>query len=171
MPTPAYLYVKGIKQGDITNGAMSPQSVGSLAQDGHDKEALVLALRHEVNIPQDTRSGAATGQRVHNPVVITKVFDKSSPLLYKALVTNETLPEVTIKWYRPSTSADMEHYFTHKLENALVVDIKAVMPNCQDPSQAHFTHLEEISFAYQKITWTHVIGKTEHTDDWKTAVK
>jgi len=171
MPTPAYLYVKGKVQGEITKGAMSEESVATMAQSGHDNEALVLALTHDVNIPRDPRSGSPTGQRVHTPVIITKVFDKSSPLLYKALVTNEILSEVTIKWYRPSTSSGMEHYFTHKLEGATVVDIKAIMPNCQDPGQAHFTHLEEVSFAYEKITWTHVLGKTEQMDSWKTTIK
>jgi len=170
MPTPAYLSVKGSTQGDITSGAMTADSVANLSQSSHENEALVLAVRHDVKIPTDPQSGAPTGQRVHTPVIITKVFDKSSPMLYKALTNNEILDEVTIKWYRPTAASGMEHYFTHKLEKATVVDIKAFMPNCQDPSQAHFTHLEEVSFAYKKITWTHVIAKTEQSDDWTTAV-
>ncbi|WP_252724590.1 type VI secretion system tube protein Hcp, partial [Acinetobacter baumannii] len=38
-------------------------------------------FNHEVIIPRDPQSGQPTGQRVHKPVVITKVFDKASPLL------------------------------------------------------------------------------------------
>jgi len=49
-----------------------------------------------------------------------------------------------------------------------LVDIKSHMPNCQDPSQAHFTHLEEVSFTYRKITWTHEVSNTSSFDDWRS---
>jgi len=40
-----------------------------------------------------TRRPAGNGQRMHKPLVITKELDKSSPLLYNALVTNEAITE------------------------------------------------------------------------------
>ena len=107
---------------------------------------------------------------MHKPMVITKVFDKSSPLLYRALTTGEKLPTVELKWYRTSTQGTQEHYFTTKLEDAIITNIKARMPNCQDPGQAHFTHLEDISFTYRKITWTHEVGGTTGEDDWRAPV-
>jgi type VI secretion system secreted protein Hcp len=33
------------------------------------------------------------------------------------------------------------------------VDINAAMPSCQDPVQVHFTHPEEVSMTYRRITW------------------
>ncbi|MFT5134749.1 MAG: type VI secretion system secreted protein Hcp [Gammaproteobacteria bacterium] len=99
---------------------------------------------------------------------ITKIFDKSSPLLYQAMVTGESL-ECEISWYRNSLEdTEQEHYFTHLIEGAVVVDIKTIMPNCLDPSQKHFTHMEEVSFSYSTITWTHEIAGTEGNDDWRT---
>ncbi|NIO09326.1 MAG: type VI secretion system tube protein Hcp, partial [Deltaproteobacteria bacterium] len=61
---------------------------------------------------------------------------------------------------RTSKTGTQEHYFTIKLEDAIITGVTGRMPNCQDPDQAHFTHLEDVSFNYRKITWTHEIGAT-----------
>lgn len=169
MPTPAYLSITGVTQGPITQGAFTEESVGNVYQEGHEDEVLVEAFDHTVTVPTDPQSGQPTGQRVHKPLTVTKVFDKSSPLLYNALTSGERLTECKLKWYRTSTSGQPEHYFTITLEDAIITNIHAHMPNCQDPGHSHFTHLETISFSYRKITWTHEVGGTEGSDDWRTA--
>ena len=168
MPIPAYMTIEGVTQGLITEGALSEDSVGSLYQEDHEDQFLVQAFDHNIIIPRDAQSGQPSGLRVHKPLTITKIFDKSSPLLYQALVTGESL-SCTVEWFRTSSEGTAEHYFTHEIEGAVVVDIKAIMPNCQDPSQAHFTHLEEVSFSYSTITWTHEIAGTEGADDWRVS--
>jgi len=170
MPIPAYMTVTGTKQQNITQGALTKDSVGTLYKDDHKDEILVEAFKHTVTIPTDPQSGMTTGERVHRPVIVTKVFDKSSPMLYNALCTNE-LVDVEIKWFRPTQDAGIEHYFTTKLEQAKIIDITAYMPNCQDKNLAHFTHLEDISFSYAKITWRHEKASTEGTDSWREASK
>ena len=167
MPTPAYLTIEGVTQGKITEGAFTEDSVGNVYQEGHENEILVEAFNHTVTVPTDVQSGQPTGQRVHKPLTITKIFDKSSPLLYTALSTGERLNVCEIKWYRTSVSGTQEHYFTIKLEDAIITNISSYMPNCQDPSQAHFTHLEDVSFSYRKITWTHEKASTSGGDDWR----
>ena len=168
MPTPAYLSIKGKSQGNITSGTFTSDSVGNIYQEGHEDEILVQAFHHDVTVPTDPQSGQPTGQRVHRPLVITKVFDKCSPLLYRALCTGELLTECVMKFYRTSAEGSQQHYFTITLNDAIITSIKPHMPNCQDPSQAHFTHLEDVSFSYLKITWTHVVGSTEHMDSWRS---
>ncbi|CDI94901.1 secreted protein Hcp [Pseudomonas aeruginosa PA38182] len=121
---------------------------------------MVQGFNHEVIIPRDPQSGQPTGQRVHKPVVITKVFDKASPLLLAALTSGERLTKVEIQWYRTSAAGTQEHYYTTVLEDAIIVDIKDYMHNCQDPGNAHFTHLEDVHFTYRKITWTHEVSGT-----------
>ncbi len=167
MPTPAYLTIEGAKQGPITSGTFTEDSVGNIFQEGHEDEILVQAFKHQVIIPRDPQSGQPTGQRVHQPLTITKVFDKSSPLLYQALTSGERLNTCVLKWYRTSSSGTQEHYFTIELEDAIIVDIAAYMPNCQDPGLSHFTHLEDVSFTYRKITWTHEVAGTSGEDDWR----
>lgn len=167
MPTPAYLSITGENQGFITENNFTEASVGNIYQEGHENEILVEAFTHNIVLPRDPQSGQPTGQRVHQPLSITKVFDKSSPLLYNALTSGERLSVCEIKWYRTSAAGMQEHYFTIKFEDAIIVDIKARMPNCQDPGNAHFTHLEDVQFTYRKISWEHVGSNTSGEDDWR----
>jgi type VI secretion system Hcp family effector len=51
-----------------------------------------------------------------------------------------------------------------------IVDIQSRMPNCQDPDNAHFTHLEDVYFTYRKIVWTHEVSGTSGSDDWRSPV-
>jgi type VI secretion system secreted protein Hcp len=162
--------IEGAKQGPITQGTFTGESVGNIWQEGHEDEILVQAFSHKIIIPKDPQSGQPSGQRVHHPLVITKVFDKSSPLLYAALTSGERLTKCKIKWYRTSEQGVQEHYFTHELEDAMLTRIEALMPNCQDPGQSHFTHLEEVEFSYRKITWTHEVSGTSGSDDWRAPV-
>lgn len=171
MATPAYMSIKGKTQGLITAGAFTGESVGNTFQEGHEDQVMVQSMDHEVLIPRDPQSGQPTGQRIHKPVRVTKVFDKSSPLLQAALTSGELLEEVVISWYRTSATGVQEHYFTTQLEDAIIVNIRGYMHNCQDPSKSHFTHLEDVEFSYRKITWTHEVSGTSGSDDWRSPVK
>ncbi len=170
MATPAYMSVTGEKQGLITAGAFTADSVGNTYQEGHEDQVMVQAFTHDVIIPRDPQSGQPTGQRVHKPVSITKVYDKSSPLLQAALTSGERMSEIVIQWFRTSAQGTQEHYYTTKLEDAIIVAINNKMHNCQDPGNSHFTHLEEVQFTYRKITWTHEVSGTSGSDDWRSPV-
>lgn len=170
MPTPAYLSIEGETQGNMTENAFTEDSVGNVYQEGHENEILVQAFNHQVTVPTDVQSGQPTGQRVHKPLSITKVFDKSSPLLYVALTTGEKLTKCVLNWYRTSPAGQQEHYFTIELEDAIITNITSYMPNCQDEKNKQFTHLEDVSFSYRKITWTHEVGGTSGSDDWRSPV-
>ena len=170
MATPAYMSVTGTKQGLITAGAFTADSVGNTYQEGHEDQVMVQGFNHEVIIPRDPQSGQPTGQRVHKPLMITKIFDRSSPLIFSALTSGEMLTKCRLEWFRTSSSGAQEHYYTIELEDALIVDVSSRMPNCQDPNQSHFTHLEDVYFTYRKITWTHEVSGTSGSDDWRTPV-
>ncbi len=169
MPSPAYLSIQGTNQGLITSGAFTADSVGNVYQEGHEDEILVQAFDHTITVPTDPQSGQPTGQRVHKPLSITKVFDKSSPLLFTALSSGERLSKCELNWYRTNAMGKQENYYRIILEDAIITNIHSFMPNCQDPAMAHFTHLEEVSFSYRKITWVHVVSGTEGADDWRMA--
>ena len=170
MPTPAYMSITGNSQGNITEGANSVESMGNAYQSDHTDETTVQAFDHQVMIPRDPQSGQPSGQRVHMPFKVTKVYDKSSPKLFAALTSGERLSSVVIKWYRTSMTGRQEHYFTHELEDAVIVSIDANMPNCQDMNMKDFTHLEDISFTYRKITWTHEVSGVSGSDDWREPI-
>jgi len=135
--------------------------------EGRKDTILCQAFNHEVYIPRDPQTGLPTGKRVHNALIVTKVFDKGSPKLYQALATGERMSDVTMKYYRINPSGNEEHYFTIKLEDAIIVSIKPWIPNALDPARESFTHMEDVSFTYSKIIWTWEIDGVEAQDSWQ----
>jgi len=115
-----------------------------------------------VTIPTDPQSGQPTGQRVHKPLIVTKPHDRASPLLYNALTSGERLPRVLVRFYRLSAAGKTEDYFTTELEDAIVVDIQT--------RDAGAGMVEDVAFAYRKVTWSHVVGNTSGSDDWRAPV-
>ena len=101
------------------------------------------------------------------PLVITKMVDKSSPMLYVAMCRGERLTKCNLKFYRANAAGQQEHFFTIKLEEAIITEIEAYMPHCHDPAKVHFTNSEDISFAYRKISWTHEVESTSGEDEWQ----
>ncbi|MES2776392.1 MAG: Hcp family type VI secretion system effector [Bacteroidota bacterium] len=162
----AYLKLKGQKQGVIK---------GSVTQKGREGKIMVIAVSHEIVSPRDAASGQATGKRQHKPFTITKEIDKSTPLLYKALVSNENITTWELQFFRPSTmglpstGAEVNHY-TVVLTNAKIVDIKSTMLNNKNPELVKFAEYEEVAFTYQKIEWTWVVDGISASDDWEAPV-
>jgi prepilin-type processing-associated H-X9-DG protein len=50
--------------------------------------------QYSIVSPRDSASGLPTGKRQHKPMVITKEWDKATPLLMQALVSNENITEL-----------------------------------------------------------------------------
>ena len=167
MTTPAYLFIEGERQGAISSGAFTELSVGNIYQEGFEDNILVQSIDHTMTIPTDPQSGQPSGQRVHCPFVISKVVDKSSPLLCTAMTTGERLSKCEIRLYRTSAQGTQEHYYTIKLVDAIIVGISTSMPHAQNPSTAHLTHLETVSFSYRAIQWNHEACGTSGEDDWR----
>jgi type VI secretion system secreted protein Hcp len=148
----------GIRQGTID---------GSCDMRGREGTILVQEFHHEVMIPSDPQSGLPTGKRVHKPFRVCKFYDKSSPKLYQALVTGERLSDVHIDWYRINPGGEEEHYFTHRLEDAIITSIAPYMPNCLEAATEQYQHMEMVTFTYRKIVWTWIPDGIEAEDDWK----
>ncbi len=158
MPMPFYMTLEGVNQGNIE---------GSCDQTGREGTILCQAFEHNIAIPRDPQSGQPTGLRVHNPLTITKVYDKASPKLYKALCEGERMKSVNLKWYRIDPAGAEEHYFTVALEDAIVVGVHPNTPNCLDPQFASYGHMEDVSFTYRKIMWTWEPDGVAAEDDWR----
>ena len=157
MPIPAYAWFKGTKSGDMK---------GSVKMKGREGSSEVVEFDHGLHIPTDTKSGRLTGVRVHGPIKLIKSFDAASPLLYNACCTGETLAEVTVKWYAIDDQGEEKEYFLHKLNNARVAGVRAVMPNTKDPDKERYVHEEEVSLVYETIEWTYLDGNIKARDAW-----
>jgi len=170
MNNPIFMRVDGTRQGQITAGATTAASIGNAWQDGHTDEATVKGYTHNITIPRDPLSGQPSGQRVHSPVVVTKLLDKSSPLLMSALVTGERLDTVEIRQYRTNVDGKLELFYTTVLTDAIVIDISPDAPHVMGEMERDVAPLEHVSFSYRKITWRHDVASTSAEDDWRKGI-
>jgi type VI secretion system secreted protein Hcp len=161
----AYLRLKGQKTGEVK---------GSVTQKGREGKIMVIAASHSILSPRDPQSGLPTGMRMHKPFVITKEADKSSPVLYNMLVTNENISDWELQFWSPalaSPGAGQEvQSHTVKLVNANIASIDFRMLNNKNPDLMRYAEYEEIAFTYQKITWTWNDGGITAGDDWEARV-
>lgn len=157
--------------GNITAGAFTADSVGNIYVQGHEDEMLVQEFLHNVTVPTDPQSGQPAGRRAHKPFIFTVALNKAVPLMYNALASGEMLPTTELHWWRTSVEGKQEHYFTTRLTDSTIVDMKLHMPHCQDPAKREFTQLLEVSLAYRKIEWEHVKSGTSGADDWRAPLE
>ena len=157
MPIPIHLSLEGETQGKIE---------GSVTTQGREGTILVDSLDHTVDIPRDPQTGLPTGKRIHGPITITKLLDKSSPKLAQALCSGEHLKEVKFEFYRINKAGKEEKYYTIKLEDAIVVADRPWIPNTLLKENGDLQHMEDVSFTYKKIIWTWEPDGIETEDSW-----
>jgi len=58
--------------------------------------ACEIVISNQVKSPRDVSSGMATGKRMHKPFVITKEFDKTTPMLARESPTKQSLGKVSV---------------------------------------------------------------------------
>jgi len=154
----AFLTLQGKAQGSIK---------GPVTQKGREGTIMVIAANHEVAAPMSNAGGAAIGKRVHRPFVITKELDKSSPLLYKAMVNAEDLNVWELKFYAADITGVEKQNYTVKLTDAFITDIRFVLPNTKNADTLKLSPYEEIEFIYRTIEWTWTDGGITATDQWQ----
>lgn len=166
MPTPAYMTIEGANQGDISSGAMSADSVGTLSVSSQENTIQIQEFELGVTIPTDPQSGQPTGRRMHHGATIVKYMDKASPMLLQAIATGEQLTKVAISFYRTSTTGSQEKYYTVELEEATLVGLRPYFQNALDPDSSNYAHMEELKVTYKRITVTHEVAGTSGSDSW-----
>lgn len=153
MSNPAYLWLDDENGSPIIGGSLVNGRIGAIE---------LKSLTHNLNIPADSNTGRLTGTRVHTPVMMVKEFDKTTPLLYRALVNGTTLKSGTIKLYVISEEGHEIEYFNIILGNVKIVSIT---PDLY-PDAGTGTHMETILLRYENITWKHCEGNILFQDSW-----
>ena len=156
MASHSYLSITGKKMGLISAGCSTQDSIGNRCQAGHTDQILVLGLNHSMS------SISNVSHAVHNPIVIQKLLDKSSPLLAQAMADREEV-DCEIDLYRTS-DACQQKYFTLFLKNARIVGLTLDIPNVLMLADAQPT--EQLVLRYDSITWTHHAASTNGYAFW-----
>jgi type VI secretion system secreted protein Hcp len=160
-----FLKLQGQTQGVIKGSVMLP---------GKEDSISVISISHELVSPRDPATGLPTGKRQHKPLAIVKLIDRSTPLLYRALVTNEKMTTFNLAFYVTPPGGQEVKQFTIDLVNANIFFINQVKQNSNStPELMKFAEYEEVSFTYQKIIWTWSNGINDLStsqDDWVSPI-
>jgi type VI secretion system secreted protein Hcp len=157
MAIPAYLFLKDDGGADIKGSVDVKDREGSIE---------ILSFGHGLHIPTDSATGKITGTRQHAPLNFQKEFDSSSPYLYKAIATGQTLKSAEFKWYRINDAGQEIEYFNMLLENVKVVSSAPHMLDIKNPATEKHNHLENVAMRYVRITWKYCDGNIQFSDAW-----
>jgi len=109
-----FVTIEGAKQGKFK---------GDYPNQANNYKIKGYGWHYEVTTPRDPAGGLPTGKRQHHPIVITKEWGASSPQLFEALVTNETLSHVTFEFDRDTAQGASAVDFYIKLTNASIASM------------------------------------------------
>jgi type VI secretion system secreted protein Hcp len=129
----------------------------------------VYSYEHNIQQQIDAASGLPTGKRQHRPVQVVWRIDKSSPLLFKAMVDGTTFDlmfRFLVRDPNP-TNTSMMLTKTVFLTNASVV---SVLDLDDHPDLIGMSDMQKISFAYESIKWEETASGITAEDDWEAPV-
>ena len=106
MAVPVHLFLKDDGGAMIRGGSDVQDREGSVELRG---------LTHNLSIPTDGATGKLTGTRKHAPFLFDKGIDSSSPYLYKAVATGQTLQSAEFKFYHINNAGQEVEYFNMDL--------------------------------------------------------
>jgi type VI secretion system Hcp family effector len=158
MANSIYLTLNGQKQGLLSAGCCSLNSIGNKAQIAHLDQIMVYELLHTMSREQNVN---------HHPVIITKPVDKSSPLLGKAISENEILT-CDFDVYQTNRFGINELFYKIKLTQARITDIHLILPHTITDNDRQ--PQEKISLSYETITWEHISAGTSAYSLWNERV-
>ena len=154
----AYLDLKLQTQGKVAGDS----AVTSLNRKGLIE---VWQFDHQVVSPRDAATGMATGRRIEKPVRITTPVGSASPLLFQAVVSNETLVKAVFRFFKHDRAGKELEYFRITLEDGTISSMSTRL-NMGDEAGFHDEY-HEIEFTYRKITVENLEAKKSAIDDWQ----
>ncbi|HIE1619922.1 TPA: Hcp family type VI secretion system effector [Proteus mirabilis] len=143
-----YLTLKGNKQGLISAGCSSYDSIGNKYQDSHRDQILVYSTTYDLARKQNVS---------HAPFIMIKADDKSSPLLISAISNNEIL-DCLFEYHRVDKSGVMIAYKKILLTKASIIRITNESPNSLTENEMQ--PFEKVSLLYESINCTHNTANT-----------
>ncbi|WP_312628894.1 Hcp family type VI secretion system effector [Scandinavium sp.] len=159
MAIPSYLWLKD-DGGAIIKGSVDVQD--------REFSIEISSFSHNLYIPTDNNTGKLTGTRVHGALIFEKEFDSSSPYLFKAVATGQTLESAEFKWYRINDAGQEVEYYNMLLEGVKIVSVTPMMHDTNIVTNVG--HREQVQLRYAKITWRYVDGNIQFADAWNERV-
>ena len=117
----------------------------------------------------NSQTGEQTGSKQFRPVVIQKVVDNTSPLLWRALSEGWVF-KATFKFYDyPAGDKEERHFYSVTLLQARVVGVRMHLPATSDDTESNsLPPMEEVKLLFADVKWESKIDGDTVTDaSWK----
>lgn len=157
MASPAYVWIVDDQGNEVK---------GDCLVEGREGSVEIFQFDYGVYMPVDKFNGSNNGTRQHGSVKMTKPYDPTSPVLFKAACDGKTLKKVTVKWFRINENGREEEYFTHTLDDVKVVAYSQQLHHTKKEQNNNHLHEDVVEFRFAKINIKHHDGNIEHTDTW-----
>lgn len=138
---------------ETTGAPITGPSVYKMAPDTIEIVDIVHMVRHEF----DEQHGTPSGDRKHEPLMVYKAVDCTSPLLYAMCCNAELCTEVKVQYFiQVGNQPDPVDFFSWRLKNAYIIHVRQISASELGPAfEEQYDLLEEIAFSYQEIEWQH----------------
>lgn len=128
---------------------------GSSMEKGRSDWSDVRGFDHALQYPFDMRDNRGRGEPEHGACTVIKEIDKASPKLYEALAKKKKIDSVLLEFERDKPGeGSTEAYFRIELHDCRVINARPHVPQGGGKDEVSPPHMEQIGFAYRKITWT-----------------
>ncbi|PLR35690.1 Hcp family type VI secretion system effector [Chimaeribacter arupi] len=155
MSLPAYLFLYD------ENGVLIK---GSCSASGREGAIEVMSTQHNMNLSVDAHSGMLTGRRMHQPVIINKEIDCTSPYLADLLCTETKASKAILRFYSIIEAGIEVEFYNITLEKVIISSISvnhAYIPGSTSPNM-----METVSLRYGGISWNYLRGNIIKNDFW-----
>jgi len=118
-----------------------------------------------IDTPSEIGTGKGMARRQYGPLLIRKRVDKASPLIARALIQNSVVDAV-FKFFRTRQDGTLEQFYTTQIRQARIASFSQYVPDVLEPATASEPPLEEVTFVFQSIEWTHSNSGVTYQDSW-----
>src|SRR4051812_23116146 len=124
---------------------------GDNTREGRENSIECVYYEQKSATAYNAASGAASGKRQYQPLVIRKPVDSSTPILHRALAQNQAI-DGAFKFYRNGDGSDF-NYYTVNIKQGRIISIDEWSPDNQstDGQQGISQPMEEVSISFNSI--------------------
>lgn len=144
----------GLAAGEFTvqiDGKSQGRFKGESTADATKDRMIGFEYTHTLGQPLDS-GGQPSGKSRHLPITFTKEWGAASPQIFQAAASGEVLKTVVFEFYQQGANGALESFYTVKLTNAVICNVRQRMVAGRD--------LEDVSLTFQKIEVEHKASKT-----------
>ncbi|ENQ3036369.1 type VI secretion system tube protein Hcp [Salmonella enterica subsp. enterica serovar Newport] len=155
MSLPAYLFLYD------ENGVQIKGSCTALGREGAIE---VMNTQHGITLPTDPHTGSMTGTRQHEPVIMSKEVDKSSPYLFDFVCSCKRLKTAIIRFYAINDAGVEFEIYNITLDSVVISSVvfnHAYIPGSTTPNMT-----EVVKLRYRGIAWNYLLGNIKKEDYW-----